>query len=786
MSSDNVKVISPNKDIKIVKWIVHKGSQVSNGSVLLLYHENGDEKTQERLKNTTCGTVKSLLYKEGDNVPKSSPLLEIKECFHTTILLDLCADCGTDLQQIDMTKSSKASVPMIHSIPELKVSEELAKKLGRADTDRLLNDRKLALLVDLDQTLIHTTNDSVPNNLKDVYHFQLYGPSSPWYHTRLRPGTLEFLKKIEQIYELHICTFGARNYAHMICTFLDENGRLFSHRILSRDECLNATSKKDNLKALFPDDCADSMVCIIDDREDVWNYAKNLIQVKPYHFFQNTGDINAPPNLAKKELDGEGVDFKKYVKLQKASKSKGQSPKIDETANNNFSNDESQDTSKSNDQHIENDKQKTESNQIETKEVNEKKPVETDIEMIEKETELKPANKEIDEKKFPDVEMNDKGTEMKSINEEKINDIDEKKTTDVEMNDKGTDLAPKSLENNEKEDISKKSEDSDVEMMEKSADLKSITEVENRKEDLKKSETDIEMKENGSDKDDDEMALKNNDDDNLIEVQDPDDYLLYLESILQKIHERFYEQYDKTKEIPDLKYLIPHLKSEVLIGVKIVFSGLVPNNVKIEYSRPYLIAKNLGATVMNEITDETTHLVAASTGTQKVFQAQKNKKIAIVTPEWLWTCAERWEHVEEKLFPISSNKTLKMRQIPAHCSPERITGEQPEKVKFNNPYLQMSDDDIASMEAEVEDDSSDTDSDDEREDTPEVDRGLRKRKRSECERQASSKLLQSINISGKDGNESDQSSQSGKSKSSSESETLVAKFRRGKLVLSTY
>lgn len=101
----------------------------------------------------------------------SSPLLEIKECFHTTILLDLCADCGTDLQQIDMTKSSKASVPMIHSIPELKVSEELAKKLGRADTDRLLNDRKLALLVDLDQTIIHTTNDSVPNNLKVSNNF---------------------------------------------------------------------------------------------------------------------------------------------------------------------------------------------------------------------------------------------------------------------------------------------------------------------------------------------------------------------------------------------------------------------------------------------------------------------------------------------------------------------------------------------------------------------------------------------------------------------------------------
>lgn len=273
---------------------------------------------------------------------------------------------------------------------------------------------------------------------------------------------------------------------------------------------------------------------------------------------------------------------------------------------------------------------------------------------------------------------------------------------------------------------------------------------------------------------------KDENDDNLVEIQDPDDYLLYLESILIRIHQRFYEQYEKTNEIPDLKILIPQLKSEVLVGVTIVFSGLVPNNVKLEYSRPYLVAKNLGAKVIDTITEETTHLVAASTGTQKVFQAQKNKNISIVTPEWLWTVAERWDHVEEKLFPLSVNRSYKMRQIPVHCSPERIPDAN--DVKFNNPFLQMSDDDIASMEAEVEDDSSDTDSDDEREDTPEVDRAVRKRKRSKNEGEASAKIIvHSIDISG--GKEEEavvhNSSESGKSGNSSDSETLFTKFRRG-------
>lgn len=235
----------------------------------------------------------------------------------------------------------------------------------------------------------------------------MYGPKSPWYHTRLRPGTVEFLtvksteinrafatnyvfQTIDPLYELHICTFGARNYAHMICAFLDSNGRLFSQRILSRDECLSATSKKDNLKSLFPDDCGDSMCVIIDDRDDVWHFATNLIQVKPYHFFSQTGDINAPAGLQKNELDGKsGVDFNKIVKLQKV-----------------------------------------------------RKPADT------------------------------------------------------------------------KADGAKAEEAS-----------------ESREE---------------------------------YEISDPDDYLLYLESILKQIHQRFYEIYDQTKEIPDLKELVPKLKSEVL------------------------------------------------------------------------------------------------------------------------------------------------------------------------------------------------------------------------------
>lgn len=37
---------------------------------------------------------------------------------------DMCAECGADLRKDDLTTA--ASVPMVHSIPELKVSEEVS------------------------------------------------------------------------------------------------------------------------------------------------------------------------------------------------------------------------------------------------------------------------------------------------------------------------------------------------------------------------------------------------------------------------------------------------------------------------------------------------------------------------------------------------------------------------------------------------------------------------------------------------------------------------------------
>ena len=117
------------------------------------------------------------------------------------------------------------------------------------DEKRLQKQRKLILLVDLDQTVIHTTNDEVGNNLKGVHPFQLCGPRSrSHYHLKIRPKTQEFLKNMSKMFELHIMTFGTRTYARTIAKFIDPKSHFFSQRIISRDECLDGSSKMANLR----------------------------------------------------------------------------------------------------------------------------------------------------------------------------------------------------------------------------------------------------------------------------------------------------------------------------------------------------------------------------------------------------------------------------------------------------------------------------------------------------------------------------------------------------------
>jgi hypothetical protein len=59
-----------------------------------------------------------------------------------------------------------AHIPMLHSEPHIRVDMDEALDLGRKDLINLVKRRKLVLLVDLDHTVIHTTNEHVNPDMK--------------------------------------------------------------------------------------------------------------------------------------------------------------------------------------------------------------------------------------------------------------------------------------------------------------------------------------------------------------------------------------------------------------------------------------------------------------------------------------------------------------------------------------------------------------------------------------------------------------------------------------------
>lgn len=86
---------------------------------------------------------------------------------------------------------------------------------------------------------------------------------------------------------------------------------------------------------------------------------------------------------------------------------------------------------------------------------------------------------------------------------------------------------------------------------------------------------------------------------NIID-EDADDYLLYLEDILRRIHAEFYATIEKEGRA-SLRDIIPRVRAQVLKGVHITFSGLIPTHQKLHQSRAYKVARAFGAEVSQVI-----------------------------------------------------------------------------------------------------------------------------------------------------------------------------------------
>ncbi|KAG6188182.1 hypothetical protein E4U27_007453 [Claviceps purpurea] len=555
-----------------------------------------DETTYTEFDSPADGTLKEWRIREGSLISADVPCMLIEEaCGHEVQIQGLCSLCGADMTEVNWASeeqdTDRAMINMTHDQTGLMVSESVATKAELDTQKRLLEQRKLNLVVDLDQTIIHaciepTIGDwqrdtSNPNHeaVKDVRSFQLEHDASRGfttnyiYYVKMRPGLQEFLEEVSQMYELHVYTMGTRAYAQQIARLVDPDGKFFGNRVISRDESGSMTMK--SLQRLFP--VSTNMVVIIDDRSDVWPRNRpNLIKVVPYDFFKGIGDINS--SFLPKRTDWSPAP------------TQANGPPI---ATNKSSSDGSPTTNE--------------------------KP--SPLESL--------------------AEMSGAGDEASL----KLQTKEQEKTLEKQLMDRP--LLHMQEELDKKEELS--------------GETKATEESFHHR----------------------RHQLLSDDDEELIALQDH----------LTDLHSSFYDLYDRRRKdrqqgksiqppshgqarrkasvddvdddvdlsmVPDAGDILDELKSNVLSGLVIVFSGLVPQGEKVEESEYGMQAQSFGAQVLNDISRRVTHLVVSldRPRTKKVRHAARYSNVKIVNHKWFADCISQWRRLDERPYYLNISADL--------------------------------------------------------------------------------------------------------------------------------
>ncbi|XP_028317090.1 LOW QUALITY PROTEIN: RNA polymerase II subunit A C-terminal domain phosphatase [Gouania willdenowi] len=747
--------------LRLLEWKVKPGTLVNVDSVLALCvpvppdtEPEAGRLPERRVKADRAGLVKELCCQPGQVIPPGGVIVRIAECSHPIVMKGLCAECGQDLTQLQSSNGkqqsaiSTATVSMVHSVPELMVSSEQAEQLGREDQQRLHRNKKLVLMVDLDQTLIHTTEQHCQRmSNKGIFHFQL-GRGEPMLHTRLRPHCKEFLEKIAKLYELHVFTFGSRLYAHTIAGFLDPEKKLFSHRILSRDECIDPYSKTGNLRNLFP--CGDSMVCIIDDREDVWKFAPNLITVKKYIYFQGTGDINAPPGSREAQVlkkggpssrltdgaeqaESHGSEEQNNGLRRKSKESSASSSSSSQGASTNNRTDNSgpvndqSGLSKASETHVEtqeldrtqevgssalsqepnnldfdlssdSDNESVTEKPSQTKE-SQQHAVTQEVATAVTQEVATPVTQEVATAVTQEVATAVTQEVATAVTQEVATAVTQEVATVVtqevatavtqEAANTITQEVANAVTQEAANTITQEAANDDGANTEPAGVLPLDSDLGNGCTEKREPETESQNSEQSGVTLGEELLGMEDEEEEEEEEEpdiDQDDHLIYLEEVLERIHTEYYSRYEvflrnQASEMPDIRRIVPELKSKTLEKTMIVFSGLFPTNCPVERTREFYHAKALGAHIGRNLvlsskdSDRTTHLIAARAGTEKVRQAQSCKHLHVVNPDWLWGCLERWERVEEQLYPLKEDHCKTPRSSSPAGFPDTLSSQ---------------------------------------------------------------------------------------------------------------
>ncbi|XP_043702341.1 RNA polymerase II C-terminal domain phosphatase-like 4 [Telopea speciosissima] len=231
---------------------------------------------------------------------------------HPGFIRGMCIRCG----QLEEDESAVA-FGYVHK--DLRLGTEEIARLRGVDLKKLLRDKKLYLVLDLDHTLLNSTRlvdlnskeeylKDHTDSLQDVSNGSVFRLDSIHMLTKLRPFVHTFLKEASSMFEMYVYTMGERSYALEMAKLLDPGRVYFSSRVISQADCTQRHQK--GLDVVLG---AESAVVILDDTEQVWQkHKENLILMERYHFFSSSNrqfgiNTESLSELKRDECESEGA-----------------------------------------------------------------------------------------------------------------------------------------------------------------------------------------------------------------------------------------------------------------------------------------------------------------------------------------------------------------------------------------------------------------------------------------------------------------------------------------------
>ncbi|KZS91631.1 hypothetical protein SISNIDRAFT_456546 [Sistotremastrum niveocremeum HHB9708] len=697
--------------IKIASLALSTSSNVDTGSRLLTYSFiSGNDTLFGTWDSSIEGTLEAWNVQVGQTITSqeakmNAAVMILEPCKHPIQIGGMCAVCGKDMTLMDYSgfaDSQRAAIPITHLAKGPTVSLEEAQRLSDESTAHLLSVRKLSLIVDLDQTIVHATVDPTvgewiaegleyekeeivnastdgargsgrsahkknvnPNweALKDVRSFKLpvesvgLPPSMRdadgcTYYIKPRPGTPDFLTSLSELYEPHVYTMGTRSYATKVLEILDPDQKIFGGRVLSRDESGSISQK--SLKRLFP--CDTSMVVIIDDRADVWEWSPNLVKVVPYDFFVGIGDINSAflpkqeplvpaPHLSPSPPSSSTPSSPSSTSSSSLTSTKSLSTPPTSPATSNASKE--------------------------------------DLRLVEQgavlsaQMQSRPLAKEqekLNDTAHAHTHSHPHGHARKSsastastTTKSGTSSRESTPTTPIS----GVPPVSLPLSSNVSASIVASSSTSSSTTITTSASTSASTSTASLST-LEATSSSSTISVSGNSENADADADDDEEDEDMDELDAPkallkndDRELDRVGRLLKEVHQRFFEAYDaahssssgtgkklkkgkgKERAEYDVKLIIPRMRMRTFAGLHLLFSSVIPLDQDPDKSEVWRIARAFGATCHSDLSHQVTHLVAAKPGTLKVDMARQRGTIDIVWFQWFTDSIALWTRVDE-------------------------------------------------------------------------------------------------------------------------------------------